>query len=379
MSSKSNVLVSGAVAAVIAIVLISGILAGGILNSRVTISSSVTTVTVSNGSTLSGATEPGFGALSVLLTDPPTVPNGVTAVYLTYNDLGIHVSGAANETGWYPLNSKGTIDLMSIINVSQTISATNVQSGVFNAIGFNITSVTATFNSKNYSASLVYQQHMLIVPIAGGISISKGQISVALIDLTPTVLLLGDPTNPNFAFVPEARGYIIPAESIPSAIAQHVGRTTFLGNQSWFLSNQPQFNITNVSLNPSELLITVANVGNVPLNFRLAAITSPRTLSGHFTALPQVASISEFFVIYPNTSMIPIVSVNNETLAQMISGAGFRLPPYATVTLNFTGILSIGLIQGRLNQPVQQIIPGERYLVSVTTGNRLAQTIVTAT
>ena len=377
MSSKSNVLLSGTVGAVIAIVLICGVLASGILNSRPTSSSSVTTVTVTNGTTNTG-TQSGAGALSVLLTDPPTVPNGTTAVYLTYDDLGVHVGGAGNETGWYPLNSRGMVDLMSIINISQTIAATNVQSGVFNAIGFNITSVTVTFDSKNYSAFLVYQEHTLIVPIDGGISISNGQSSVALIDLTPTVLLLGDPSNPNFAFVPEAHGYAVPANSIPSGVSQHVGQMTFLGNQSWFLRTQPKFNITGVTLTPSGVSITVTNTGSVSLDFTLAAVTSLSMLRTHITALPQLATISEFFTVYPNSSMVPIRSVDNATLAQMLSGAGYRLPPYASVTLKYTGTLTIGLVQGRIIQPTQQIVPGDKYLISITSSGKLAQTIVSA-
>ena len=376
MSSRSNILLSGTVAAVIAIVLISGVLASGIMNNRVTFSDSVT---VTNGTTYTGMSQSGSGALSVLLTDPPTVPTGTTAVYLTYDDLGVHVSGAGNETGWYPLNSKGTVDLMSIINASQTIAATNVQSGVFNALEFNITSITLTFNSKNYSAFLVYQEHTLFVPIAGGISISNGQSSVALIDLAPTVLLLGDPTNPNFAFVPEARGYAVPAELIPTAVSQHVGKTTFLGNQSWYLSTQPRFNITGVTLTPSELLITVANTGNISLDFRFAAVTSLSSLKIHFVALPQLATISEFFAIYPNSSMIPISSIDNVSISQMISSSGYRLPPYASVTFKIFGIITIGLVQGRVIQPTQHIVPGDGYLISITCNGKLAQTIVSAT
>ena len=79
MSSKSSIFMSGAIAAIIAIVLIGGVLATGILSTK-------TTTTVSPVTSVSGS-----GTLAVLLTDPPTVPNGTTAVYVTYSGLAVHI------------------------------------------------------------------------------------------------------------------------------------------------------------------------------------------------------------------------------------------------------------------------------------------------
>jgi len=152
MSSRSNVFMSGAIAAIIAIVLIGGIVTTGILNTK-----STNTLTLASGS----------GTLAVLLTDPPTVPDGTTAVFITYSGLAIHVADAGNKSGWHVLNAQGKIDLMSIINVSQTIASENIQSGNFNALAFNITSATVTFNDANYSAYLVYQDHTLFVYLEG--------------------------------------------------------------------------------------------------------------------------------------------------------------------------------------------------------------------
>lgn len=378
MSSKSSVLASGAVAAIIAIVLIGGVLATGILSSKSSVSTSVTSSKVPNESTSSEMTQSTTGTLSVFLTDPPTVPNGTSAVYITYNDLAVHVSGAGNESGWYSLGSGGTIDLMKVINVSQTIAASGLPSGLFNAIGFNITSAVVTFDSKNYSAYLVYREHTFFVPIEGEISITDGQTTIAVIDLTPTILLLGDSANPSFAFMPEARGYTVPSQSVPAAAALHIGETAFVGNQSWYLKSQSRFSITDVTLSPSELSITVINTGEVSINFRLAAVTALASVGGGLKALPQVAAISEFFFIYPNTSMIAIRAVDRGSLAQMIAGADYRLPPYASVTFQFAGSVSIGLVQAKNVQPIQHVIPGDRYLISITSGGRLAQMVVTA-
>lgn len=371
MSSRSSVFMSGAIAAIIAIVLIGGIVTTGILNTKTT----NTTLTQSESSTpLSGS-----GTLAVLLTDPPTVPSGTTSVYITYSGLAVHVSDAGNNSGWHVLNTQGKIDLMSIINVSQTIASANIQSGNFNALAFNITSATVTFNGANYSAYLVYQDHTLFVPIVGGINITSGHTSAAVIDLTPTVLLLGDPSSPAFAFIPAARGYTIPAQSIPQTQVQHVGQTGDVDNQSWYQSNQPRYEITGAALTSSSFSITVANTGNVPLDFRLAAVTSVTSLSGGLKpTLPSIASISEYFVIYANTSMIPITSNTQQSITKAVSGGGYDLPPGASVTFKYSGSITIGIIQGANRQPIQQVAPGQRYLVSITSSDRLAQTIVIA-
>ena len=369
MSSRSSIFLSGAVAAFVAIILISGVLATGILSTKSTniTSSSVTSVL-------------GYGTIAVLLTDPPTVPNGTTNVYVTYNGLAVHVSGAANNSGWHVLNAQGQIDLMSIINISQTIASANIQSGRFDALAFNITSATVTFLGKNYSAYLVYQDHTLVVPVVGGIVVTNGQTSAAVIDLTPTVLLLGDPSSPAFAFIPAARGYTIPAQSIPQTKLQHVGQNESVSNQTWYQNDQPRFEITGVTLTQGSLSITVANIGNVSLDFTLAAITSLTSPGGGLKpTLPSVATVSEFFVVYPNTSLVALTSNNHSSISNTISGGGYTLPPQASVTFKYSGPIKIGVVQGISNKPVQSVAPGSRYVISITSSDKLAQTEVLAT
>ncbi|MDG6904247.1 MAG: DUF4382 domain-containing protein [Nitrososphaerota archaeon] len=370
MSSKSSIFMSGAVAAIIAIVLISGVLAAGILNSK---STNVTESQVSQ-------TSSGSGTLAVLLTDPPTIPNGTTHVYVTYDGLAVHVSGAANNSGWHVLSAQGSIDLMSIINVSQTIAAANIQSGRFDALAFNITSAVVTFIGKNYSAYLVYQEHKLIVPVVGGITITNAETSAAIIDLTPTVLLLGDPSSPAFAFIPAARGYTIPAQSVPQAKLQHVGQNQSINNQTWYQNNRPRFEITGVVLEPNSLSITVANTGNISLDFTLAAVTSLTSLGGGSRpTLPSVATISEFFVVYPNTSLVPLIRSDHDSITSTISGGGYMLPPHASVTFKYTGLIKIGVVSGVTNLPVHYISPGSSYVISIASSDRLAQIKVAAT
>ena len=96
MSSKNKALVSGVIAAVIAVALISGLMT----HARAT--SEVYDDLFGEQHQHFGRdnTEKRFGDFGVFMTDPPTVPDGTTAVYINYSDVQVHVSGAGNATGW---------------------------------------------------------------------------------------------------------------------------------------------------------------------------------------------------------------------------------------------------------------------------------------
>src|SRR5487761_1483929 len=161
MNTKKSIVISSVVAAIVAIALIV---------------SSVYIPALAIGPSQNGT-------LSVMLTDPPTVPTGVTALYINYNNVQVHISNAGNNSGWTTLSGSGQLNLMSMIDVSQTIATSNINSGTFNAIRFNITSAAVTYNGQNYSADLVYQEHVLTIPVAGGIQVSAAMTGDRMDDI----------------------------------------------------------------------------------------------------------------------------------------------------------------------------------------------------
>jgi len=394
-------------AAIIAIVLLSGIVALGVLNT--TRSTQITTmpfvassITQSNSSTrvgqISASTQsissgqapnnspPSQNAddLAVLMTDPPTVPEGVTAVYITYANLAIHVSDAGNNTGWHVLDLQGQIDLMSIINSTQTIVDANVTSGNFNALAFNVTSAIVTFNGLNYTADLVYQQHELYVPIVGGINVTQGLTSAAVIDVSPTVLLLGNTTNPTFAFIPAAVAYTIPAQSV-STLHLQTGERDSIQNASWWANilKNSRFEITGVTLTPTSLSFNVSNTGDAPVMLRITDLVSRTSISGGKVPLsnfPSLLTISEVFVLERNSTVIPITVVGNGIVENLIDSAGFILPMGATQTFTFSGNLTMGGAMASIIHPsrVQFITAGSTYILSLMGNGQIAQAAVLA-
>ncbi len=379
MTNKRYVVTSAAVAAIAAIALISAaILSPGML---------------ALGSTSTAQSGPS-GTLAVLLTDPPTVPNGVTAVYATYSDVQVHVNGAGNLSGWYDLHSSGQINLMSVVNVGQTIASTSVPAGTYDALRFNITAAIVTYASQNYTAHVAISNatgSQLTVLIVGGIQVTSGQNSAAIIDMTPTVILAGNSTNPQFVFVNAARAYTIPADSISRAwiLKEHqVNLTT----QSWWgkIMDSAHYQLTTASLSPNSLSITVDNTGNVSIVFRLAAVTATQSQKGGNIGS---AAISEYFAVKPNATLVPITATSKLQIAWVLAAGGYSVPPGSTATFTYSGQIITGslAIQSQASsskshtsttQVIQNtpepVVAGQGYVITIRGDGSPAQTEVIA-
>jgi hypothetical protein len=321
------------------------------------------------------------GNFAVLMTDPPTIPIGVTAVYINYTDVSIHVHNAGNQTGWTNLQTSGAINLLSVVNSTQTIATANISSGIFNALRFNITSAVVTFQGQNYTADLVYQEAYLFVAIPGGISIVNGTTSGAVIDMTPTVLLLGNTTDPTFAFMPEAKGYTLAANSI--SIHPHTGDRTDYQGQIWTQIHEvTHFQITAVSLTPSSFSITVQNTGAATVNFRIAALTSTTSISGGWvpaSSFGSISKISEFFVVVPNGSLVALNATTYKGMFLTLALAGYTLAPHESATFTYNGQITIGaLSQLQGKTPTQSINVGQNYVTTIVGSGLYAQSAVIA-
>ena len=373
MSSKRSIILSGMIAAIVAVALIATALFAG-----VTVKQSSSTTTSSSGPS-------GSGTLAVLLTDPPTVPAGTTALYASYSDVQVHVNGEGNNSGWIDLHSSGSVNLMGVVNATQTIASANIQQGDFNALRFNITSATITYQSKNYSVGLIYQQHIVFVQISGGILVRNGQTTVSVIDLAPTVILVGDPQNPSFVLIPQARGYVLPADSV-SQVHTEVGERDEIENNPalMWLHQSTHFQITSVKLTPSSLSITVMNTGNASLVFRVAALSSTQSVSGGSMpgdiGIPP-AAISEYFAVAPNASLIALTEANHVPIYQTVAANGYFLSPSASVTFSYTGPITLGVLTAVWHSgfQTQQINVGQNYIVKIMASGLVSSTEVTAT
>src|SRR5487761_1663101 len=63
------------------------------------------------------------GTLAVLLTDPPSLPNGATALYMNYGSVQVHstsdIAATSSSSDWIDLGASGVLNLTSLVNATQ--------------------------------------------------------------------------------------------------------------------------------------------------------------------------------------------------------------------------------------------------------------------
>lgn len=131
----------------------------------------------------------GSGRLVVLVTDPPEW-QGATNVYINYSEIMIHRADAGDESGWETVAAGGTINLTSVLNVTEAVGETSLRAGLYNLIRFNVTGALVTIENEttteNYTATVA--SGMLNVPITkGGVRVEAGDTTYVLIDINSRV------------------------------------------------------------------------------------------------------------------------------------------------------------------------------------------------
>jgi hypothetical protein len=345
------------------------------------------------------------GTIDVLLTDPPNVPTGVTAVYVTYSNVAVHVSGAGNQSGWTNSNTAGTIDLMKLVNISTTIASIKVTTGVYNALRFNISSAEVTFNGKNYTAFV--PRALLIVPIPGGISVNATTSSAEIIDMSPTVVNIGSGSTPEFIITTTASCFRVPQNQVTTNMGRH-GFSFGLTGNAWWNRIQESYTanvtITSASLSASSFSVTVKNTGSTPLNLSAIVITplgyecsvqtstsSSTSSSANFRNHPRVPvpyclTGSATFLVENNGTLLSVKGLISDMsiLREKHSPSqwssfgknGLTIAPGGSVTLTYSGSISFGFASSLWTPP--GVISGDQYDITVVGLQLLAQTGVTA-
>ncbi|MDE1869434.1 MAG: ArsR family transcriptional regulator [Candidatus Micrarchaeota archaeon] len=206
----------------------------------------------------------GIGAqqyVPIRLTDPPHVPIGTQALEINYSSIKVHVSGAGNTSGWIASNSSGSINLMTLLNVSQTIGSVGVpKNSTLDMIRFTISTATITINNTVYSVTVPSAN--VTARLDGNSRI--GSSSGVLLDLSPTVATIFTDNATIFVMVPSLKAVVVPGANATTRIGH---RESLSQNESGALeSNGQSIVITNVTLtktgNSTTLMVSVKNTGN---------------------------------------------------------------------------------------------------------------------
>ncbi len=126
----------------------------------------------------------------VMLTDPPTVPDGTTSLKITYTSIQVHVKYTSGTSEWKVSQSAGgQVDLLTLTSDSLTIASLSLPTGsIVDKVQFTITDASITISGQTYPVKLLSNQ--LIFPIVD--TTLTGTTTGVLLDLHPRVLQIDD-------------------------------------------------------------------------------------------------------------------------------------------------------------------------------------------
>ncbi|MDG6908171.1 MAG: DUF4382 domain-containing protein [Nitrososphaerota archaeon] len=327
------------------------------------------------------------GLLSVLISDPPHLPDGVSALYVTYQNMYLHLAGVPEADGWIQVSSSGSIQLLGAVNIGETVAFASMPADEYNMIRFNVSSATATYNNQNYSA--LVQNGNLTIHFIDVLSIDPTQPSALVVDVSPFVVNFGAITNPSFVLKPSAISFSAP-QGFATQQMQHIGyRFQFQANHTWFWQYRnsfgPQVNITSATLSNTSLTLVVNDSGSESLTINAITLSSLQgTSMGHgfrSDSMPSGLSGSAVFLVNSSGDLTQLTRQEYGTgpmeLSTMIWGSeGYSLAPGAS-TLSYSGAIVLSLRMPPYTQP-GEIVPGQQYMISLMGDGVCSSYVVTA-
>ena len=330
------------------------------------------------------ASSPSQGTLAIMLTDPPRVPAGVTAVYVCYSDLSVH-----GPMGWSTIKAQGEIEVLGTVNVGETLASSSLPEGSYDRVSFNVASALITYNGANYTAFV--QGGQLAAKIAGGALVSAPQPAAAIIDIQPVVVNVGGTISPRFVLWAEAMAFPVPSGQVHPALVVEGYRQSLAGQGWWdddLRTANASLRLSAVTLSSSSLNLKVADVGTFGTRLKMVVV-SATNLQVETTgegSVPAEVTGTAVLTVLPNGSLVqfrpllhismPYISGENQSsVFDALFMAGYNMSAGTAVGLSYSGTiaLSFGLLTSSLG-----ITGGTNYWVTVIGDNVVASTQVTA-
>ena len=309
------------------------------------------------------------GILSVLLTDPPSVPDGVTAVYITYSNIAVHASGFG-DSGWVDVPGSGTIDTLGLVNFSRTISTAEVPILTYDLVAFNISSTAVDYMGRNYTVGV--NSGRLTIPFLTALRVNASIPAAALVDISPTVLNLGSSSSPSFTMAAGAKALQVPSAEVEGSMGT-VGSEFSLQGHSWFQSftvnHSDNLTLSGLTLASSSFSFSVSNPGPDPITLRMVMVTQDPLKTKAGAALNSVASSFDF--AFGAGGSLSLLSGASGVVGQLQT-RGYTLAGGATQQFSYSGEIAT-LLGGN------GITAGNSYDIVVIGSETLAIQTVVAT
>ncbi len=221
---------------------------------------SLFTGTSSSSTTTSTGQAQSNNTVAIRLTDPPVVPSGTTSLTITYSSVGVQASGT-QHSGWVYSNASGSVNLLSLLNLSQTIATVSIPNNAsLQNVGFNVTSAEITINGTSYNVTIPSGK---VTAHVEGVSRINGTGSI-LLSLSPTVAAVLTANSTIFVLVPSLRAVIVGTNET----MLHVGQISKLNSSDKEGISRNALNVTITSAvlsavgNSTSVGVTVKNSAN---------------------------------------------------------------------------------------------------------------------
>lgn len=281
----------------------------------------------------------------VLLTDPPTVPDGTTQLNLTYSNISLYVTYPNETSEWVPVNASGTVDLLSLVNMSQTLASTSIPvNSTVTKIQFTIASVDTVINGTAYN----------VTPLSNSLTVKVDNsqvnqtLSGVIVDFNPTlaqVQTIGDNGTEvdYYILVPSATAQIIDGlHQEQTKVGTRFSLDEHNENELTEIRNTFMRNVTitsasiSVNGNVTSLSITLKNNGNA--TFGIFGLT----VNGNFNAT-RTATSTLPLINAPNEGDFPAINLTSNIIREWFSNItdhnqSLNLPTYTP--FNNEGIIN---------------------------------------
>lgn len=110
----------------------------------------------------------GPSSVQISIRDPPQTAysSSIQGIFVTFSSVEVHTANAGNNSGWHPIATDATINLLTVLTVSNVLGKASVPAGKYTELRFNVTQVIVTITGVNITYTI--PGGSLKVPILNG-------------------------------------------------------------------------------------------------------------------------------------------------------------------------------------------------------------------
>jgi hypothetical protein len=306
-------------------------------------------------------------SFTVMLTDPPNVPDGTSMLNLNYSDISLHVTYPNGTIEWLSVGTTGNVNLFSLINMTETIASTTIPIGsTIDKIQFTIDDVEAVVKGTLYNVTAL--SNTLVIKVANG-HVNQ-TLSGVLIDFNPTLVQI-KAADANgtlvyyYVLVPSATATVIDDLSEEQV---HVGTIVKLDDDDFEDLEEVHQKFSNDVKVVSASLTVNGNVTSLSVTLKNEGDSAARlfglTLNGNFNSTGTWQNSEDHendhesdknvhFDTVPfkmtNSSLTPLFGTHDDYEDELDHDdedekaelSAFNLQPGQSITLSFSGVIAL--------------------------------------